>query len=216
MPEDTNRHRAAWLRVAALVLILAVSALLVATSGPDITSARDTLQRLGWLAPVAGAALYAVLTVLMAPGAFLTAGVGVLFGTATGIVVALLGAIVGATVAFVIARHSTRTAVDRLLTGRGRAVDAWLSERGLIAVLTLRLVPLVPFSAANYAAGLTGISRRDYLIGTALGIVPGTVAYVAIGANITRPGDPQFIAAIVGLGALSVLGAVVLRRRTRD
>lgn len=205
--------RVAWLRLAALTVALATVGPLVAAAGPSVADLRAVIEGLGWLGPVVSVGLYALLTVLLAPGAALTIGVGLLFGIVTGTAVALLGAVLGSTIAFLIARHSTRAAVDRLLAGRAQAVDDWLADRGLGAVLTFRLVPLVPFSVANYAAGLTGIRTRHYLIGTTLGIVPGTVAYVAIGAGIAQPGDPAFAAALAGLAALTVVGVVALRRR---
>lgn len=52
----------------------------------------------------------------------------------------------------------------------------------------MRLVPIVPFTAINYTAGLTGVRLRDYTLGTAVGIIPGTVANVALGTCGSTPG----------------------------
>ena len=79
----------------------------------------------------------------------------------------------------------------------------------------MRLIPVLPFTAINYGAGLTAVRRRDYALGTAVGIIPGTVAYVALGAYGLEFGWPAWTAIGV-LGALTLAGAVfagVRRRR---
>lgn len=96
-----------------------------------------------------------------------------------------------------------RDAVERFTGARVAAIDDLLARRGLLAVLGVRLVPVVPFTAINYVAGLTAVRRRDYALGTALGIIPGTVAYVALGAFGLELGWPAWV-------ALGVLGALAL------
>jgi len=92
-------------------------------------------------------------------------------------------------------------------------VDALLRRRGPLSVIGLRLVPVLPVTALNYAAGLTSVGLRDYVLGTAVGIVPGTVAFVALGVYGAAPVQWPFVAAVVVLVALSVGGAAVARRR---
>lgn len=65
-------------------------------------------------------------------------------------------------------------------------------------MLAVRLVPLFPFGWVNYAAAFTAVGWRDYLVGTGVGILPGTVAYVALGGAVARPGTPVFFA-VLGL-----------------
>lgn len=91
-------------------------------------------------------------------------------------------------------------------------VDRWLGARGFLAVLTLRLVPLVPFYAANYAAGVTAIRLRDFAAGTAVGIVPGVVVYTILGARASDPTGPVFLLAVAGLVVLAALGTLAARR----
>ncbi len=102
-----------------------------------------------------------------------------MFGLAAGIAIVLVAAVLGAIVAFGLGRTLGRDAVQRFTGTRVARVDALLRRRGILAVIGLRLVPVVPFTAVNYAAGLTSVGVRDYVLGTAVGIVPGTVAYVA-------------------------------------
>lgn len=204
--------RAATLRLVAFVLAVAAVALLAVGIGPDVATIRRWVSAGEWVAPVVFVLLYAGLTVALVPGSVLTLAGGLLFGGGLGSVVSVVGATVGATIAFTIARAAGRRAVERLVSGRAARVDRWLAYRGILAVVTLRLVPLVPFSVANYAAGITAVRRRDFVVGTAVGIVPGTVAYTVLGSRATDPTDPGFLAATAGLVLLAVLGSLVLRR----
>lgn len=193
-------------------LVLAGTAALVLGAGVDAGRVRSLVTDMGLLAPVAFMVVYVVGTVLLVPGSVLTVAGGLLFGTAGGGLLTLVAATVGATLAFRIARWAGRGPVQRLAGRRVGAVDRWLGDRGLMAVATLRLVPLVPFSVANYAAGLTAIRLRDYLVGTAVGIVPGTFAYAALGASVTDPASTRFVAAVGALALLTLLGVLLGRR----
>ena len=82
------------------------------------------------------------------------------------------------------------------------------------AVLLARLVPVVPFTAVNYGSGLTAVTFPAYLLATAVGIIPGTLAYVAVGAYGTDPGNWPFLLAAGVLVALSLGGAWLARRRS--
>lgn len=212
---DDLSDRAARLRLVVLVAGVAGLAAVAAGVGPDVETIRGWTTSAGWVAPLVFVLLYAGLTVALVPGSVLTLAGGLLFGAVTGSLASIVGATVGATLAFVVARSVGRGAVERLVSGRAARVDRWLGDRGLLAVVTLRLVPLVPFAIANYAAGVTAVRLRDFVAGTAIGIVPGAVAYTVLGANVADPTDPAFIAAIAALVVLAVGGSLVLRASGR-
>ena len=125
----------------------------------------------------------------------------------------MAGAVVSAVGAFALSRALGRGAVERVDSDRLRRLDALFRRRGLVAVIGVRLVPLLPFSALNYACGLTAVRARDYVLGTAIGILPGATAYVTIGAYGATPGSAPFLVAVGGLAVLAVGGGVVARRR---
>ncbi len=158
--------------------------------------------------------LYAGLTVLLFPGAVITAAGGALFGALLGTGLTLIGATAGATASFLIGRRLGRAQVERIAGRRIGALDAWLERSGLLAVLYVRLVPLFPFNALNYAAGVTALRTRDYVVGTAIGIVPGTFAYAALGSSLDDPTSPEFLVAL-GLVVLLAALAPLLNRRLR-
>lgn len=97
--------------------------------------------------PIVYVAMYALLTVLLFPGTLITAAGGALFGAALATPLTVVGATIGATAAFLIGRRLGRDQVEQIAGRRIGAADRWLSRRGLLAVLYLRLFPIVPFNA---------------------------------------------------------------------
>lgn len=194
------------------VVLLAVAAGLVIDLPPVSTLRRDIAEA-GWAAPVVFVGLYAALTLAPVPKNVMSAVAGLLFGIVQGVLLVLAAALLGALAAFALGRVLGRGLVERLASHRVQDVDALLTRNGLRAVILVRLVPVVPFTAVNYAAGLTGVRLLHYTIGTALGIVPGTVAYVTLGTYGTTPGAWPFLASAATLVVLSVGGVLMARRR---
>jgi uncharacterized membrane protein YdjX (TVP38/TMEM64 family) len=208
--------RTVWVRLVALAVLVAAGAVVAVVVGlPDPEQLRADIAAAGPVAPVLFVLVYAVATLAPLPKNVFAALAGLLFGVVGGVVVVLLAALIGAVAAFWLGRLLGRDAVERFTGARVARVDALLRRRGLLAVLGVRLVPVLPFTAINYAAGLTAVRTRDYLVGTALGIIPGTVAYVALGAYGTTPGSWPFVVAVLVLVALSAGGAALARRSHR-
>lgn len=203
--------RAAVLRLLALLTVFAAASAAVHLSGwggPD--RLRSLVESAGWAGVVVFVLGYAVLVLVPSPASVLTILGGALFGVWWGALLAWSGALLGAVGGFAIGRRLGRPAVDRLLRGRLRQADQVLAHHGLTAVLVVRLLPLFPFTPLNYASGLLRVRRRDYTLGTALGIIPGAFAYAAVGAS---GADPIGIAlGVGGLVALTALGGTVGRR----
>ncbi len=196
------------------VLVAAGSAAALLLGGPSQGGIEQTVDDAGAVAPLAFVALYVVLTVLCFPGAVVTAAGGVFFGTALGTLLAVAGATLGATAAFFVSRRLGRAEVERIAGRRISALDRWLVRRGFLAVLYVRLIPVLPFNALNYAAGVTAVKTRDYVLGTAVGIVPGAFAYAALGSSLGDPLSPEFIAAVALIVVLAV-GAPLAERFVR-
>jgi len=136
--------------------------------------------------------IFAALTALGFPVSVLTVAAAIAFGTVPATILSTAGATAGGVAAFVMARHLGRDYVQRRLEGKARMLDERISKRGATAVLLLRILPVVPFNAASYAAGLTGTSLARYTIATAAGFFPGAFAYcfatnVALRIDIRDP-----------------------------
>lgn len=180
--------RTAFAKAGALaVVLLGAIGLALILGTPDIAAIRSRVDTAGAWGPALFFALYVALALIPCPKAVLTAAGGTLFGLWAGAALSLSAALVGAVISFGIGRLLGREAVDRLIRGRLARVDALLADHGLSAVLIVRLVPLVPFIAINYASGLSGVKFRHYVAGSALGMVPGSLAYAALGAYGTSP-----------------------------
>lgn len=203
--------RSARLRLVALVLAFTGGSVVLHLSGwrgPERLQA--LVESAGWAGAVVFVVGYAVLVLVPAPASLLTILGGALFGLWWGTLLVWSGALLGAFGGFLLGRRLGRPAVDRMLRGRLQQADRVLARHGLAAVLAVRLVPLFPFTPLNYASGLLGVRVRDYVLGTAIGIVPGALAYAAVGAS---GADPRGI--VIGVGGLLVLtlfGGAVGRR----
>ena len=148
---------------------------------------QDAFAGSGVLGAVAFAGLYAVLTVMLFPGSALTIAAGAIFGPIVGTLVSLAGALLGATAAFAIARHTARAPLEQVQSERVARIQERLRQHGLLSIVALRLVPLVPFNALNYVAGASAIRTLDYVAGTAIGIIPGAIAFATLGGSIDDP-----------------------------
>eukprot|EP00250_Pteridium_aquilinum_P007532 c17223_g1_i1 orf=240-1316(+) len=126
-------------------------------------------------------AVYAGLEVLAIPAIPLTMSAGLLFGTFTGTVIVSISGTIAATAAFLIARYVARDRILKLAEGNKKflAIDKALGENGFRVVALLRLSPLLPFSLGNYLYGLTSVKLVPYVLGSWLGMLPGTWAYVS-------------------------------------
>ncbi len=204
------------LRALALLVVVAGGIAVALTIGvPPLDQIRGWVRGAGWAAPALFALLYAGLTLTPTPATITSITAGVLFGLPVGIAVVITGAVTGAALGFAIARVLGRDAVRRVDSRHLQRLDTLLRRRGLLAVIGIRLVPVLPFAAVNYACGLSALRPRDYLLGTAVGILPGATAYVAIGAYGSTPGSIPFLLAVAGVAVLTVVAVVTVGRSRR-
>ncbi|MFC8411712.1 TVP38/TMEM64 family protein [Arthrobacter sp. NPDC057259] len=207
-------HRRAWVRLMVLVLFVAaaaVAALLFPV--PTVEEVRWYFTGTSW-GPAVFILGYAALTLTPVPKSVLTIGAGVVFGFVGGVGLVVAAALLGASAAFWLGRWLGREAVENYTGARAGKLDEVLGRRGFVAVVGVRLVPVLPFTAINYLAGATSVGWWHYLLGTALGILPGTVSYVTLGAFGLRFGW-QVQAALAVLGLLTLAGLVVAVRKRR-
>ncbi len=200
--------------------LLAVAAVLVLVlvGPPSRAEVESAFAHTGLGAAVSFCALYAVVSLTPLPKPVFSLAAGALFGVPTGVLVVLVGATIGAVMSFWLGRLLGRDVVARMLGARAARFDEMLRDRGFWAVVVVRLTPVVPFTALNYLSGMTAIRPAAFVLGTIVGISPGTTAYVTVGAYGSNPGSWPFVA---GLAALVVLTLVALtatrwRRRSAD
>lgn len=189
----------------------------------DVGLLRETLPRIAerpW-APAAATAGFVLLSLLMVPVTVLIAAMAAVFGPWLGACYASLGYLLGAVVAFSLAARLGRDRLSGLLGARLEAARGRIIDQGLLAVATIRVVPLAPFMATNLVAGASGIRLGDFVLGTALGMLPGICVMSAFGFQafelVARPNGRHLAllaaAALAWAAASFALQAWVLRRR---
>jgi len=163
-------------------------------------------------------ALYTAVVALSIPGgAFMTITGGFLFGIFTGTLAVVTAATLGATLLFVIAKTSLGDALKSKAAPWLDKMANGFQENAFNYLLVLRLIPLFPFFVVNLVPAFLGVSIRQYILSTFIGIIPGTFVFVSVGTglgSIFDSGDefsttgiltPEIIIALVGLALLSIL-----------
>lgn len=202
------RWRLASLAVAAAGALVVV--LLVGGLSPD--ELRRDVDGTGAWAPLTYVVVCSALTCAFFPGPVMVAAGGLLFGTVAGFGLALTFVVVGATLACAIGRIWAFDAAAELAGPRTAPLRDWVGGRGFLAVLLLRLVPGLPYTAVNYAAGLTPVRYPAFAAGTAVGSAPRTFAYVALGGSLGDLTSPEAVVAVVLLVVLGVGGTAIAAR----
>lgn len=194
-PSRMGSARMALRRWLPLVVIVAAMALVFGmgwqryisfkTVGTNYQALQEAIAANLALALLAYVLLYILVVSLSLPGALvLTLTGGLLFGWFTGTLATIVGATIGATVIFLIARSSLGEALaPRAGPWLGKLREGF-KENALSYLLFLRLVPVFPFWLINLAPAVLGVPLRTYVIGTAIGIVPGTLAFSVAGSGL--------------------------------
>lgn len=205
-----NRTRALLL-LGALVVTLVVA---LTVPLPSPLELRDWAVRLGPTAPLVFFLAHAIVTTTPVPRTAFTLAAGLMFGPVWGLALAVGASMVSALLGFAIARRLGGRAIARLGPHRVRALEERLCERELLTVTSTRLVG-IPFAPLNYTLGVTSVRWPAYLIGTVVGLVPGTAAVVLLGDAVTGGTPPGMIAILLVTGALGAIGVIVSARGRR-
>ena len=184
-----------------------------------LRNALQWIDGLGAVGAIAFMIVYIVATVAFIPGSVLTLGAGVVFGVVLGSIYVFIGATIGATGAFLVGRYLARGWISQKIAGNEKfaAIDNAIGREGLKIVLLTRLSPVFPFNLLNYALGITGVSLKDYVMGS-VGMIPGTIMYVYLGSlagNIAtigsaeQPTNPAITWAIRIIGFIATVAVTV-------
>ena len=171
---------------------------------------QEAVSRCENWATLAYIGLFALLPAFFFPVAVLALAGGLCFGLWQGALYTFIGAVVNCSVMFWMARHWGREKIraiieERLAPQWQKRLDKLEGREGFLLLIILRLIPAVPYNLINYAFGLTGMKYPAYILGSALGIIPGTFAFINIGDKAMDVTSPGFWIAI---GLLLLLLAV--------
>lgn len=196
--------------VAAALTALVLGSVVAVLVGGDLDEVQRFVASTGPWGPVVYVVVHIALTLVPVPKNVLAGIAGALFGVAGGITASWTGAMLSAVVTFWLAGRLGRRAVAELTGPRIDRVQQLLRRQGLLAVVVARLTPVVPFTIINYGAGVSAVTARDFVLGTAVGVIPGTVAYVVVGASA---GEDATTIGLAGAAAVLLLVATALTAR---
>jgi len=198
-----------------MAVLAAVVVCVLAMRTGGVAGVRAEVAAAGVWAPVLFVALQAIVTITPLPRTMFTVAAGVLFGSLWGLVLTITGTTLAALAAYGLVRWVGGPIVARHEHRPGFAwVRARLDHSGLLAMLSLRLLPMVPFSLLNYAAGAARVRIVPYIVGTVLGVLPGTVAIVVLGDAVTDGVvNPAMFAVSLAGAVLGLTGAAIAARR---
>ncbi|MGH6728381.1 MAG: TVP38/TMEM64 family protein [Pseudolabrys sp.] len=255
IPPGTNRARSLTRRLAplvAVVLLAGAAYFFIGRSGISLEALIKHRMAIDAfvgehrvLAVLAYVALYTVAVALSVPGAvILTVTGGFLFGVAVGASAAVIGATLGATLIFLVARTALGEPLLRRAGPRAAQLAQGFREDAFSYLLFLRLVPAFPFFLVNLVPALAGVRLAPFVAATVLGIIPGAVVYAFAGTGLDSviaaqqaanrsclaAGrtdchmvfdakdvlTPQLIGALIALGLLALVPVVVKRLRARS
>ena len=189
----------------AIVILVAVAVLVPL---PTAVQLRDWATSVGPWFPLAFLAAHIVITVFPFPRTVFTLAAGLLFGPYLGVPMAVLASTISAVIAIVLVR-AAGWQLDRLAKHpRLTAVNARLAERGWPTVLSMRLIPAVPFSVLNYAAGSSAVRVLPYTLATFVGLLPGTAAVVILGDALTGNVSPLLFLVSLCTASVCMAGLV--------
>jgi len=224
MSNEAEQHAPgrSW-RTPLLIVAGVVALFLIGRNGASLVpAALEGVRSLGPWAAVAYIGIYVVATVAWIPGSILTLASGAIFGLWAGTALTLVGATLGATAAFLVARYVARSRIERRLGDSPKlaAIDRALARQGPKLVFLIRLSPAIPFNALNYALGLTGVRLWSYVWTSFLGMAPGTFLYVyggyaagqIAGADAEATRGPGYWALLI-VGGIATLAVTVLVTR---
>jgi len=254
-PPTTDRPRSPIRRLVPLVavIVLAIVAFIVFGRGglslEELVRHRmaigDFVTQHRLLAVLAYIALYIAAIGLSLPGAvFLTVAGGFLFGLAVGATAAVIGATIGATIIFLIARSALGEPLLRRAGPRAAQLARGFRDDAFSYLLFLRLVPAFPFFLVNLVPAFAGVRLLPFVGATALGVIPGALVFALAGTgldsviaaqkgaydaciaagkggcamafNASDVLTPQLIGALIALGLLALVPVLVKRLRARS
>jgi uncharacterized membrane protein YdjX (TVP38/TMEM64 family) len=196
------------------ITVLIAAATLIPLPSP--VRMRDWAESVGPWFPLAFLVAHVVVTIVPVPRTAFTLAAGLLFGPVLGVLIAVAASTTSAVIALYLVR-AAGWRLNRLVRHRSvDTVDERLRQRGWLAIVSLRLIPAVPFSAINYAAGASAVRALPYTLATLGGLLPGSAAVVVLGDALAAHPSSLLYLVSVCTGALGLAGLIIEIRRYRQ
>jgi uncharacterized membrane protein YdjX (TVP38/TMEM64 family) len=199
--------------IVAAIGIVVATVLLVPL--PNAVELRDWATSVGPWFPLAFLATHIVVTVFPFPRTAFTLAAGLMFGPLLGIGLAVLASTLSALIALLLIR-AVGWQLNKLVSHPTiDTLDSRLRRRGWLAIVSLRLIPAVPFAVLNYAAGASAVRAVPYTLATLVGLLPGTTAVVILGDALTGRVNPLLVLISCGTAGIGAVGLFLEARAHR-
>jgi phospholipase D1/2 len=183
-----SKRKLAWVLLLVILLVTGLALAWRLTPLAELARPEQLAERLEAIqrwpaAPFLFIAMFVIGGLVVMPVLALIVAVGILFPPLMAFGISLTGVMLSAAVLHWIGGHFR----GRLRAAIGPAIqrlDAVLTDRGILAVATIRMLPVAPFTVVNVAAGSIGVRFRDYMVGTALGMLPGIAVLSLFGSQV--------------------------------
>jgi len=181
-------------------------------NGFSPTDIKNYVVSFGVYAPLIYIMLFAIVPLTFFPDSILAIASGMIFGLAGGFVYTMIGALCGASLAYLLARYFGRTLLKNFFKNKMDIIDSRVKGNGFMIIFLLRLIPLFPFDVISYSAGLSDIKYKDFILATSIGTIPGIFVFTNIGDKSLEIGSNDFYVSLSLLVVLLV-GSVFLRKK---
>ena len=196
------------------ILILLIIAIIIIVASKfikediDIYYIKNYVNSFGSLAPLIYIIMFALVPLTFFPDSVLAIASGLIFGFYKGYIYTTIGALIGGSIAFFIARYLGQDLLKKVSSDKLLKIQKLININGFYIIFLLRLIPLFPFDIISYGAGLTSVDYKHFLMATLLGTIPGIAVFTNIGAmaiDISSNGFYISIGMLILLFAVSII-----------
>lgn len=169
----------------AIVLFVALRLIGINYSNMSIAEIKTSIKSYGAWAPLIYILIYQIRPFILLPAAMASVAAGIIWGWEA-LIYIYLASIICATWQFFIARYFARDAVEKMVNAKAEAIKKYVEKNSMVSVIFIRMIPNVGFDIQNLILGLTKIKYWKYILGTIIGILPGSIILVYFGDSLVN------------------------------
>ncbi|MDB8805987.1 TVP38/TMEM64 family protein [Romboutsia sp. 1001216sp1] len=182
----------------------------------DIYTIKEYVKTFGVLAPFIYIVMFSLVPLTFFPDSVLAISAGLIFGFSKGYIYTTIGALIGASIAFFIARYLGKEIIKRKSSDKLEKIERLIEKNGFYIIFLLRLIPLFPFDVISYGAGITNVKYKDFILSTLFGTIPGIAVFTNIGATSLNIKSTSFYISIALLVLLFTVSIFLKNKFLKD
>ncbi|WP_195940352.1 TVP38/TMEM64 family protein [Romboutsia sp. 1001713B170131_170501_G6] len=204
-----------------ILIIILILAFVVITNkyignNVDIYTIKEYVKTFGVLAPLIYIVMFSLVPLTFFPDSVLAISAGLIFGFSKGYIYTTIGALIGASIAFFIARYLGKEIIKKRSSDKLEKIERLIEKNGFYIIFLLRLIPLFPFDVISYGAGITNVKYKDFILATLFGTIPGIAVFTNIGATSLNIKSTSFYISIALLVLLFTISIFLKNRFLKD